>query len=192
MDLGLDGRVVIVTGGASNLGRAIALGFAAEGARVVIADVDDMQAKKVQSEAPHGTVVARRTDVTDWESVSSTVQFTRSSMGRIDVLVNCAGWTVDRLFTDKPRAEWEREIAIDTWGFINCVRAVLDPMVERGYGRIVSIGSEAGRIGEWREGGFKRPQASGVGVSKTIAREGGQDGVTLQHLGPPALPGNTQ
>src|SRR5207253_1426780 len=98
------------------------------------------------------------TDVTDWESVSSTVQFARTSMGRIDVLVNCAGWTVDRLFTDKPRAEWEREIAIDTWGFINCVRAVLDPMMERGYGRIVSIGSDAGGR---RAGG----PAAGVGPS---------------------------
>src|SRR2546428_13766772 len=162
MDLGLNGRVVIVTGGASNVGRAITLGFAAEGARVVIADVDDAQARKVEHEAPSGTIVARHTDVTDWESVSSTVQFARSSMGRIDVLVNCAGWTVDRLFTDKPRAEWVREIAIDTWGFINCVRAVLDPMMERGYGRIASIGSDAGRIGEWRAGASRRWRESVV------------------------------
>src|SRR2546430_9182907 len=147
-----------------------------------------MQAKKVQSEAPHGHVVGRRTDVADWESVSSTVQFTRSSMGRIDVLDNCAGWTVDRLFTDKPRAEWEREIAIDTWGFINCVRAVLDPMVERGYGRIVSIGSDAGRIGEWRGGGYSGTQASGVAVSQAIAREGGEDRITPHVGGPPLLP----
>ncbi|TMD27755.1 MAG: SDR family NAD(P)-dependent oxidoreductase [Chloroflexi bacterium] len=75
MDLGLTGRVVIVTGGASNLGRAITLGFAAEGARVVIADVDDAQSKKVAGEAPSGTIVARHTDVTDWESVKSTVEF---------------------------------------------------------------------------------------------------------------------
>src|SRR2546430_4006970 len=143
-----------------------------------------MQAKKVQSEAPHGHVVGRRSDVTDWESVSSTVQFTRSSRGRIDVLVNCAGWTVDRLFTDKPRAEWEREIAIDTWGFINCVRAVLDPMVERGYGRIVSIGSDAGRIGEWRGGGHSRPQACGFPRLKIIAARVGKSRIHLKLLGP--------
>ena len=145
MDLGLDGRVVIVTGGASNLGRAITLGFAHEGARVVIADVDGTQAKKVEAEAPSGTITSRHTDVTDRDSVQATVQYVESSMGRIDVLVNCAGWTIDRLFMEKPRDEWEKEIAIDMWGFINSVRAVLDGMVKRKYGRIVSIGSDAGR-----------------------------------------------
>src|SRR5215472_13629858 len=108
MDLRLSGRVVIVTGGASNLGRAITLGFAAEGARVVIADVDDAQAKSVEAEAPSGTIVARHTDVTDWDSVRATVDSVVESMGGVDVLVNCAGWTVDRLFMEKPRAEWER------------------------------------------------------------------------------------
>jgi len=139
----------------------------------VIADVDEQQAKKVATEAPHGTVVARHTDVTDWDSVSSTVQFTQSSMGGVDILINCAGWTVDRLFVEKPRAEWEREIAIDTWGFINSVRAVLDPMMQRGYGRIVSIGSDAGRIGEWREAVYSGTKASVIAMSKeSPARSG--------------------
>jgi 2-hydroxycyclohexanecarboxyl-CoA dehydrogenase len=192
MDLGLNGRVVIVTGGASNLGRAITLGFAAEGARVLIADVDDQQAKKVAGEAPHGTVVARHTDVTDWDSVSSTVQFARSSIGDVDVLVNCAGWTIDRLFTEKPREEWEREIAIDMWGFINCVRAVLDSMIERRYGRIVSIGSDAGRIGEWREAVYSGTKASVIAMSKAIAREVGKHGITLNVVCPGLVPGSPE
>src|SRR2546429_4341229 len=190
MDLGLNGRVAIVTGGASNLGRAITLGLATEGARVVIADVDDEQARKVAAEAPHGTVVARHTDETNCDSVAATVAFARGEMGgSVDVLVNCAGWTIDRLFMEKPRSEWEREIAIDTWGFINSVRAVLDPMVERGYGRIVSIGSDAGRIGEWRGGGFSGTQAGGVAVAESIARAGGEHGITLQVLCPRRTPG---
>src|SRR5712691_4006982 len=189
MDLGLSGRVVIVTGGASNLGRAITLGFAHEGARVVIADVDDAQAKKVEHEAPSGTIVARHTDVTDWESVSSTVQYALNSMGGVDVLVNCAGWTIDRLFMEKPRQEWEREIAIDTWGFINSVRAVLDVMVERRYGRIVSIGSDAGRMGEWREAVYSGTKASVIAMSKAIAREVGKHGITLNVVCPGLVPG---
>ncbi len=192
MDLGLSGRVVIVTGGASNLGRAITLGFAAEGARVVIADVDDRQSRKVEAEAPSGTIVARHTDVTDWESVSSMAQFVRSSMGGVDVLVNCAGWTIDRLFTEKPREEWEREIAIDIWGFINCVRAVLDHMIERRHGRIVSIGSDAGRMGEWREAVYSGTKAAVIAMSKAIAREVGKHGITLNVVSPGLIPGDPE
>ena len=192
MDLGLNGRVVIVTGGASNLGRAITLGFAAEGARVVIADVDDKQAKKVEGEAPSGTITARHCDVTDWDSVTSMVQFVESSMGRVDVLVNCAGWTIDRLFMEKPRSEWEREIAIDTWGFINSVRAVLDGMVKRSYGRIVSIGSDAGRMGEWREAVYSGTKASVIAMSKAIAREVGKHGITLNVVCPGLIPGTPE
>jgi 2-hydroxycyclohexanecarboxyl-CoA dehydrogenase len=192
MDLGLDGRIVIVTGGASNLGRAITLGFAHEGARVVIADVDDSQAKKVASEAPSGTITSRHTDVTDWDSVQSTVQFVESSMGRIDVLVNCAGWTIDRLFMEKPREEWEKEIAIDMWGFINGVRAVLDGMVKRNYGRIVSIGSDAGRMGEWREAVYSGTKAGVIAMSKAIAREVGKYNVTLNVVSPGLIVGTPE
>src|SRR2546428_10344419 len=192
MDLGLKGRVVIVTGGASNLGRAISLGFAEEGARVLIADIDLEQATRVEAEAPAGTVVARHADVTDMDSISSAVEFAVKSLGGADVLVNCAGWTIDRLFMEKPRSEWEREIAIDTWGFINSVRAVLEPMIERGYGRIVSIGSDAGRIGEWREAVYSGTKASVIAMSKSIAREVGKHGITLNVVCPGLIPGNAE
>ena len=192
MDLGLSGRVVIVTGGASNLGRAITLGFAAEGARALIADIDDEQAARVEREAPHGTVVARHTDVTDWDSVRSTVEFAHQELGPVDVLVNCAGWTIDRLFMEKPREEWEREIAVDMWGFINCVRAVLDSMTERRYGRIVSIGSDAGRMGEWREAVYSGTKAGVIAMSKAIAREVGKYGITLNVVCPGLIVGSAE
>src|SRR5256712_2524405 len=191
MELGLKDRIVIVTGGASNLGRAISVGFAGEGARVLIADVDLEQARRVEAEAP-SRLIARQVDVTDWDSVSSAVEFARSSLGAVDVLVNCAGWTVDRLFIEKPRGEWEREIAIDTWGFINSVRAVLEPMIERGYGRIVSIGSDAGRIGEWREAVYSGTKAGVIAMSKSIAREVGKYGITLNVACPGLIPGSPE
>lgn len=192
MDLGLKDRVAIVTGGASNLGRAISLGFASEGARVLIADVDLDQARKVEAEAPKGAIVARKTDVTDMDSVSSAVDFAVKSMGGVHVLVNCAGWTIDRLFTEKPRSEWEREIAVDTWGFINTVRAVLDPMIAQRYGRIVSIGSDAGRMGEWREAVYSGTKASVIAMSKAIAREVGKHGITLNVVCPGLVPGSPE
>lgn len=189
MDLGLRDKGVVVTGGASNIGRAISLGFAAEGARVLIADIDEAQARAVVAEAPPGRIAQRRTDVTDREDVDATIADAIGTLGAVDVLVNCAGWTVDRLFVEKPREEWEREIAIDMWGFINATRAVLDHMIERGYGRIVSIGSDAGRIGEWREAVYSGTKASVIAMSKAIAREVGRHGITLNVVCPGFTPG---
>lgn len=192
MDLGLAGAHVVVSGGASNIGRAISLGFANEGAKVVIADIDETQAKRVVDEAPGGTIVARLTDVTDAESVEATVAFAISSLGSIDVLVNCAGWTIDRLFLDKPREEFEKEIAVDMWGFINFTRPVLVHMVERGRGRVVSIASDAGRIGEWREAVYSGTKASVIAMTKSLAKEVGKYGITLNVVCPGFTPGDPE
>lgn len=192
MDLELEDRVVIVSGGASNIGRCLSLAFAQEGARVVIADIDDAQAARVVAAAPAERVTARHCDVTDEASVRATVEAVLTAHDRIDVLVNCAGWTVDRLFVEKPRAEWEREIAIDFWGFIHFTRAVLDPMIERGQGRIVSIGSDAGRIGEWREAVYSGTKAGVIAMSKAIAKEVGRHGITLNVVCPGFTPGTPE
>jgi 2-hydroxycyclohexanecarboxyl-CoA dehydrogenase len=189
MDLQLAGKSVIVSGGASNIGRALVLGFAAEGARVCIADIDDDQAATVAGQDSAGLVTALHTDVTDAASVQATVDQVIETTGRIDVLVNCAGWTVDRLFLDKPRSEWQREIDIDFWGFINLTRAVLEPMVRQGYGRVVSIASDAGRIGEWREAVYSGTKAGVIAMSKSIAKEVGRDGITLNVVCPGFTPG---
>lgn len=192
MDLGLSGANVIVSGGASNIGRAISLGFAGEGANVVVADLDEVQAKRVAGEASGGSVAARRTDVTDPESVEATVEFAIATFGSIEVLVNCAGWTIDRLFLDKPREEFEKEIAVDLWGFINFTRPVLKHMVEARRGRVVSIASDAGRIGEWREAVYSGTKASVIAMSKAIAKEVGKYGITLNVVCPGFTPGNPE
>jgi len=192
LDLGLRGRAVVVTGGASNIGRAIVLAFAAEGARVLVADVDEARARRTAGEAAGGAVEVQVTDVTSWESAQAMAAAAQARLGGIDVLVNCAGWTVDRLFVDKPRAEWEKEIAIDIWGFINCTRAVLDGMIERGSGRIVSISSDAGRIGEWREAVYSGTKAGVIAMSKAIAREVGKHGITLNVVCPGFVPGRPE
>jgi 2-hydroxycyclohexanecarboxyl-CoA dehydrogenase len=192
MDLGLADRSVIISGGASNIGRTLSLAFAREGAHVTIADIDETQAQRVRAEAPEGRITVRRTDVTDEASVNATVAATLAQHSSIDVLVNCAGWTVDRLFRDKPREEWEREIAIDFWGFIHFTRAVLDHMVDQEHGRIVSIGSDAGRIGEWREAVYSGTKAGVIAMSKAIAREVGKHGITLNVVCPGFTPGRPE
>jgi 2-hydroxycyclohexanecarboxyl-CoA dehydrogenase len=182
---------VVVTGGASNIGRAIVLGFAAEGARVLIADLDEARARQTAAEAGP-EVEVQVTDVTSWDSAQAMAAVAATRFGGVDVLVNCAGWTVDRLFVDKPRAEWEKEIAIDMWGFINCTRAVLDGMIERGRGRIVSISSDAGRVGEWREAVYSGTKAGVIAMSKAIAREVGKHGITLNVVCPGFVPGRPE
>jgi 2-hydroxycyclohexanecarboxyl-CoA dehydrogenase len=189
MDLGLQDRAVIVTGGASNIGRAISLGFAAEGARVLIADLDGTRAASTAAEAA-GRIETIPTDVTSWESAQAMAAHALERLGGIDVLVNCAGWTVDRLFLEKPREEWEKEIAVDMWGFINCTRAVLDHMIEHRQGRIVSISSDAGRIGEWREAVYSGTKAGIIAMSKSIAKEVGRHGITLNVVCPGFVPGS--
>ncbi|MBV8989464.1 MAG: SDR family oxidoreductase [Solirubrobacterales bacterium] len=191
MDLELADKSVIVSGGASNIGRAITLGFVEEGARVCVADIDEQQASRLAQTSPE-RIMARTTDVTDPGSVRGAIDATIARFGAVDVLVNCAGWTVDRLFLEKPREEWEKEIAIDIWGFINFTRGVLDHMVERSSGRIVSIGSDAGRIGEWREAVYSGTKASVIAMSKAIAREVGKYGITLNVVCPGFIPGRPE
>lgn len=150
MDLGLKGKTVIVTGGGSNIGRGIVLGFASEGCNIAVAEIDETQGRKVMAEANEAGANASLIpcDVMDWESVQAMVRQTLDKYGTIDVLVNNAGGTPrNRPFIQKPREEWEKEINLNMWGVINCIRAVVDHMMERKYGKIVNISSSSGQAG---------------------------------------------
>jgi 2-hydroxycyclohexanecarboxyl-CoA dehydrogenase len=188
MDLGLTGKTVIVTGGASNIGRAIALSFAREGSNVVIADIDEGQAQKVASQADAlgagGRTIVVRTDVTDHQHVDAMVGRASDEFGSVHVLVNNVGWVLDRLFLEQPREEWEKEVDINLWSVINCMRAALPQMAENGYGRVVSISSEAGRMGEYREAVYSACKAGVIGLTKALAREVGRYGITLNVVCP--------
>lgn len=190
MDLGLAGKTVIVTGGGSNIGRGIALAFAREHSRVVIADWDKPQGEKVAAEcrALGAEALAVPTDVGNWDQVQAMVKRTLTEFKKIDILVNNAGWTHDRLFVEKTRAEWEREIAVNFWGPINCIRAVLDSMIEHQAGRIISVSSDAGRMGEFREAVYSGCKAGIIGLSKAIAREVGRYHITLNVVCPGLTP----
>jgi 2-hydroxycyclohexanecarboxyl-CoA dehydrogenase len=188
MDLELAGKTVIVTGAASNIGRAIALGFAREGANVVIADIDEGQADKVASEANTlgggGRTIVVRTDVTDYQEVEAMAGRATDEFGRIHVLVNNVGWVLDRLFLEQPHEDWEKTVNINLWSVIYCMRAVLPQMVESGYGRVVSVSSEAGRVGEYREAVYGACKAGVIGLTKSLAREVGRYGITLNSVCP--------
>ncbi|MBM3119296.1 MAG: 3-oxoacyl-ACP reductase FabG [Chloroflexi bacterium] len=186
MDLNLAGKTVIVTGGGSNIGRSIVLTFAAEAANIVIADMDSAQGQKVAREADAlgGKALAMKTDVTDPESVAAMVKKSLKEFGKIDVLVNNVGGTVDQLFIEKPRADMEKDVKLNFWGFINTTRAVLDHMVERKYGKIISIGSDAGRMGEYREAVYAGCKGGIIAMSKSLARELGRFGININVVCP--------
>lgn len=186
MDLGLGGKTVVVTGAGSNIGRAIALAFGRERANVVIAEIDEGQGRRVagEVEALGAPALAVRTDVTAWAEVQAMVRTVEGRFGRVDVLVNNVGWTRDALFVEKTRDEWEREIQLNLWGMINCTRAVLDGMIARKGGAVVSLGSDAGRIGEFREGVYGACKAGIIALSKSIAREVGKHGIRLNVVCP--------
>lgn len=195
MDLNLAGKTVIVTGGGSNIGRGIVLAFAKEGLNVVIADIDEAQGQRVAKEANAlgGKTIAIKTDVTDVNSVTAMVKKALGEFGKIDILVNNVGWTIDRLFIDKPRAEWEKEVNINFWSVINCTRAVLDHMIERKYGKIISIGSDAGRMGEYREAVYAGCKGGIIAMSKSLARELGRYGINVNVVCPGAtIPENPE
>ncbi|OLE38543.1 MAG: short-chain dehydrogenase, partial [Candidatus Rokubacteria bacterium 13_1_20CM_2_70_7] len=176
MDLNLAGKTVIVTGGGSNIGRALSLAFARERVNLAIAEIDEGQGQKVAAEAAAlgAKAVVVRTDVTQWNDVRAMVGTVEERFGRVDVLVNNVGWTRDALFMEKTREEWEKEIQLNLWGMLNCTRAVLDGMVQRRAGAIVSMGSDAGRMGEFREGVYGACKAGVMALSKSIAREVGK------------------
>ena len=187
MELNLSSKSVVVTGGGSNIGRAITLAFARERSHVTIAEIDEAQGKKVAGEAAQAgaaSAAAVRTDVTRWDSVQAMVREVEARLGRVDVLVNNVGWTMDRLFVEKTREEWEKEIQLNLWGMINCTRAVLDGMIARKSGAIVSLGSDAGRMGEFREGVYAACKAGVIALSKSLAREVGRHGIRLNVVCP--------
>lgn len=179
MDLGLQGKSVIVTGAASNIGRAIALGFADEGAQVTLADIDATQGEQVAALARErsGTAQFVQTDVTRLDQVEALFARAGQAHGPVQVLVNAVGWDQLMFFVDTTPEFWDRVIDINYKGVLNCTRCALAPMLEHGGGSIVSISSDASRQGEPREAVYGGVKAAINSFMKTIAKENGRFGV---------------
>ena len=187
MELGLNGKTAIVTGGASNIGKQITLMLAAEGVNVVLADIDVAQAEKVAASVagkPGGRIVVARCDVTRHADIDATLALARSSFGAPDILVNNVGWAEHRLFMEKEWAAAEKEMAINFWGTLYMSKAVLPDMVERRGGRVICVSSDAGKIGENRESVYAAAKAGVQGFVRTLAKEVGRYGITVNGVCP--------
>ena len=173
----LEGRKALVTGGASGIGAAIAARLAAEGADVVIGDINVDGAKSV---AGGIGATAAALDVTDPEAARQVV----GEHGPFAILVNNAGTDEFGFFADTDPGQWERVLAINLTGVLACTHAVLPGMQEAGYGRIVSISSEAGRVGSKGSAVYSAAKGGVIAFMKVIAREGARFGITANSIAP--------
>jgi 2-hydroxycyclohexanecarboxyl-CoA dehydrogenase len=166
----LEGKISIVTGAGQGIGRAIAEKFAAEGATVVVTDLNQATATET-ADLIGGGAIALATDVTSRDDVDAMVARVRERFGRIDVLVNNAGWDKVGPFVDSDPDDWDRVIAINLGGVLNTSKAVLPVMAEQGGGSVVNLGSDAGRVGSSGEAVYSAAKGAIIAFTKTTARE---------------------
>jgi len=173
----LEGRKALVTGGASGIGAAIAARLSADGAEVWVADVNAEGASRVAGEVAGHPV---ELDVTDHAACLAAI----GEVGTLDVLVNNAGTDEFGFFTQTTPEQWQRVIAINLLGVMNCTYAALPAMQAARYGRIVSISSEAGRVGSKGSAAYSAAKAGVIGFTKVIARENGRYAITANAIAP--------
>jgi 2-hydroxycyclohexanecarboxyl-CoA dehydrogenase len=165
----LEDKIAIVTGAGQGIGRAIADKLAAEGATVVVTDLDEASAKQTAAGLPGA--VAIRADVTDRQDVQAAVDRVMQQFGRVDVLVNNAGWDKASPFVDSDPADWDRAIAVNLYGVLHTCRAVLPIMAGQGGGAVVNLGSDAGRVGSSGEAVYSAAKGGVIAFTKSLARE---------------------
>lgn len=177
-----EGRVAYVTGGASGIGEGISRHLASLGALVVVGDRDEVRGKELASSV--SGIEFLPIDVTDMQSVTASTSEASATFGPIDILVNVAGGDIVSPFVDTSEELWYSLIELNLLGVLRCTRAVLPGMIERGYGRVVSIASDAARVGSSGEAVYAGCKGGVISFTKTVAREVARKGVTLNCVCP--------
>ena len=211
LDIDLSGRVALVTGGSRGLGRADALTLARAGADVVIADIQVESDESSETAERYGVLAqvakaqglvfteqtaaeiqdmgrrsaAIKCDVTDREQVEATVARVVDEFGAVDILINNAA-TLDHVgqIHDQNLELWERDLRVNLTGAFNCAQAVWPHMKERKWGRIVNMASVAGTLGGFGQASYSTTKSGILGLTKTLALEGGKHGITANAIVP--------
>jgi 2-hydroxycyclohexanecarboxyl-CoA dehydrogenase len=182
----LEGKAIVVTGGASGIGKAISQDLAARGAVVGILDLNQAGSEQVVAEISDagGRGYAFGVDITDYQAVEDAVTRFEREAGSLYGLVNNAGWDEAKPFVDTEPAFWDKVIAVNLMGPMNVTHVACGRMQEYGEGRVVSIASDAGRVGSSGEAVYSAAKGGMIALMKTLAREFARNGVTFNTVCP--------
>ena len=182
----MSNRTALVTGGAQGIGRGIALSLGEAGFKVAVADLNTDAAEQTakEIEAAGGTAVAVRIDVTDTAAVKAAVEQVEADLGPVEVVVNNAGWDDFMPFVKTTEEFWDKVLDINFKGMLRVTQAVVPGMIERRFGRVINIGSDAGRVGSSLEAVYSGAKGGTIAFTKTLAREVATKGVTVNTVCP--------
>lgn len=187
MDLGIKGKVALITGGARSLGKQDCLALAAEGCKVVVLDMNGDGAGETAKEITDagGTARAYAVDITDRPALSDVIRRAEADVGPVDICVNNAGWiyTVSQL-NDMKDEDWDLNLKINLTGTYNVTKAVFPGMRERKWGRVISMASIAGLLGGFGQTAYATGKMGVVGFAKSVALEGARYNVTSNVIAP--------
>lgn len=188
MQIDLKGQVAFVTGGGSGLGRAASIALARAGARVAVSDIDEKAtqtvAESIRSEGSEA--LSAPADAADSSGVERAIGKTRESFGKVDIVHTCHGIVRPALFHKMTDDDWHRVIDVHLNGTYYVVRAVIDEMIARGYGRIITVTSPAGVQGSFGQASYAAAKGGIISLTKSLAREYAKKGITANAINPVA------